>query len=181
VSPSGRLVASNACGIERCDLQVVEVETRVVHRPVREAAGFLRALTDDAVVTTDDASGWIAARGIADGRERWRVTDRALFDPVARADGSVVGVVGSPSAGWAVSSIDRSGRFRDLTTRGRADGGLPRLWRALSTDDRLVIGTATFEEAVITGRPTALSLVDPATANALPASASFRASTETLP
>jgi hypothetical protein len=148
VSPSGRLVASNACGMHLCDTQVVDVETGVVHRPVRTAEGFLRALTDDSIVTTDDDGAWIAGQRIGDGAEAWRLPDAMLLDPLAAADGSVVGVVGARGSGWAVARLDERGRRTDVTNRTAAGQPLPRIWREVSTPTRVVVGAIAFDEAV---------------------------------
>lgn len=148
VSPSGAFVGSNVCGVHLCDTQVVEVATGHVFRPIQSEEGFLRVLTDDTVVTTDDDSAWIAARRFRDGREAWRVRNSALLDPIAAADGSVAGVVGSRATGWGVASFDSRGRQRDLTPRaGRAEPW-PRLWRNLSTSTTAVVGQVSFTEAV---------------------------------
>ena len=92
---------------------------------MRSAEGFLRVLTDDAIVTTDDDATWISARRIRDGVEAWRETNSVLLDPLAAADGSVVGVVGSRSAGWAIGEFDSRGRRHDLTPRSGPDQPWP--------------------------------------------------------
>jgi len=145
VSPSGRLAASNACGVRLCETQVVDVSTGQVFRPLRSAEGFLRVLTDDAIVTTDDDATWISARRIRDGGEAWRETNSVLLDPLATADGSVVGVVGSRSAGWAIGEFDARGRRRDLTPRSGPDQPWPRIWREVSTPTRAVIASSGFD------------------------------------
>jgi hypothetical protein len=148
VSPSGAFVGSNVCGVHLCDTQVVELATGRVFRPLQSEEGFLRALTDEVVVTTDDGSAWIAARRFRDGRETWRVRDSALLDPIAAADGSVAGVVGSRATGWGVASFDPRGRGRDLSPRAGGGEPWPRLWRELSTSTTAVLGQESFSEAV---------------------------------
>jgi len=148
VSPSGRLAASNACGFRLCETQVVDVATGEVNRPLRSAEGFLRSLTDETIVTTDDDGSWISARRIRDGSEAWRTPDRSLLDPLATADGSVIAVVGSHGSGWAVARLDGRGRLTELTTRTTADRPPPRIWREVSTPTRAVIGATAFDEAV---------------------------------
>jgi hypothetical protein len=148
VSPSGAFVGSNVCGVHLCDTQVVELATGRVFRPIQSEEGFLRALTDEVVVTTDDDSAWIAALRFRDGREAWRVRDSALLDPMAAADGSVAGVVGSRATGWGVASFDVRGRQRDLTPRAGGGEPWPRIWRELSTSTTAVVGQESFGEAV---------------------------------
>jgi hypothetical protein len=148
VSPSGRLAASNVCGVRLCDAQVVDVGTGQVFRPVRSAEGFLRVATDDAIVTTDGDSAWISARRIGDGSEAWRLRDSVLLDPLAAADGSVVAVVGSRAPGWAVAAIDGHGLGRDLTGRVGTDQAVPRIWREVSTPTRAVLGHEPFDQAM---------------------------------
>ena len=148
VSPSGRFAGSNLCGVHLCDTQVVDLTTEEVFRPIQGAEGFLRVLTDDVVVTTDGDFAWISARRIRDGREAWRATDSILLDPVAAADGSVVAVVGSRTAGWGVASFDAGGRGRDLTKRTGTGEPWPRIWREVSTPTAAVVGREGFREAL---------------------------------
>ncbi len=146
VSPSGAIVASNACGLERCDLQVVDLTTGRVDGPIAGGEGFLRVVTDAAVVTTDDDYRWVSARRIADGSEIWRLRDTALIDPVATADGAIAGLIGSGRAGWAIATIDSAGRAHDLTDRSHGDMAVPRVWRALSDRAVLVVGRTSPDE-----------------------------------
>ena len=159
VSPSGTRVASNACGLKRCDTQVADLATGAVSRPIEGGLGFLRALTDETIVTTDDDFQWISARRIGDGSEVWRQRDSVLLDPVAGLDGSVVGVVGSARTGWGVASIDAAGHVRDLTARSRGRQPWPRIWTELSTGSLVVVGRDGFAETVGTDRSVAVSIV----------------------
>lgn len=159
VSPSERLVAANACGIRLCDAQVVDVVTGTMYRPIRAAEGFLRVLTDDAIVTTDDDSHWISARRFADGAEVWRRRDSVLLDPVATVDGSVVAVTGSPRSGWGVASIDAHGAARDLGPRGRGGEVWPRIWTALSGPSSVVVAGQPFAEWLGTGRSLSVTVL----------------------
>jgi hypothetical protein len=102
-------------------------------------------VTDDAIVTTDDDATWIAARRIHDGTEAWRDTNSLLLDPLATADGSVVGVVGSRSDGWAIGELDARGRRHDLTPRSGPDQPWPRIWREVSTPTQAVIASRGFD------------------------------------
>jgi hypothetical protein len=180
VSPSGTTVASNACGLERCDLQVVALTTGRVDRPIAAAEGFLRAVTDDAAVTTDDGYRWISARRFADGSEIWRLRDMALIDPIATADGAIVGLVGSSRAGWAVASIDRTGEIRDLTDRTRGSQALPRIWRAVSDHAVLVVGRAPLED-LVDGGATEVTLIAPGPGRATAATIHLPPATEAVP
>lgn len=159
VSPSGRTVASNACGPERCALQVVDLETGLVSRPVDGDVGFLRSVNDSSIVTTDDAGRWIRGRAIADGRELWRHEDLALIEPATLEDGSVVGLIGSAKVGWAISGIDVAGHLTELVPRGRSTAGPPHLWRAVMTPGTVVYGPTAFEEALGTHRETTVSFL----------------------
>jgi hypothetical protein len=161
VSPSGTRVASNACGLERCETQVVDLATATVSRPIQGGPGFLRTLTDDAIVTTDGDGAWISARRIVDGAEVWRQRDSILLDPVAGADGSIVGVVGSARTGWGVASIDAAGRVRNLTARSRGQQPWPRIWTDVSTFSMVVLAHEGFAETVASGHSTPVTLVDP--------------------
>jgi hypothetical protein len=181
VSPNGDVVASNLCGLERCDLQVVELASGAVHRPITGGEGFLRALTDDAVVTTDGSYRWINARRIRDGSEIWRVRDRALIDPVALGDGAIAGLVGSDRAGWAIATIDRAGAVHDLTARRRGDVLLPRIWRGLSGRDALVVGRAPFEETLDAGGAAVVTLIAPTDPKPMAATIHLPAATEAIP
>ncbi len=157
-SPSGSIVASNLCGVRLCDTQVVDLATGEIFRPIQSAEGFLRVVTDDLIVTTDDDYGWISGRRFRDGSEAWHQTDSMLLDPLAAADGAVVGVVGSRVAGWGVAAFDGQGRVRNLTSRTGADRPWPRIWRQLSTPTTAVVGREGFEDAVRTtlGSPEAV-------------------------
>jgi hypothetical protein len=159
VSPSGRWVAGNACGIRLCDTQVVDVTTGQVSRPMRAAEGFLRVVTDDAIVTTDADATWISARRFADGAEAWHRRDSVLLDPVATADGSVVAVTGSHRTGWGVASIDAGGSIRDLGPRGAATRAWPRVWTALSGPATVVVASQPFAEWIGSGRGLAVTVV----------------------
>jgi len=159
VSPSGRLVAANACGIRLCDAQVVDVVRGTVSEPIRAAEGFLRVLTDDAIVTTDGDSRWISARRVADGAEIWRRRDSVLLDPVATADGSVVAVTGSPRSGWGVAAIDAHGKVHDLGARRSGDGPWPRIWTALSGPSAVVVAGQPFAEWLGTGRSLSVNVI----------------------
>ena len=160
VSPSGRWAASNACGIRLCETQVVDVSTGQVFRPLRSAEGFLRVVTDEAIVTTDDDATWISARRIRDGGEAWRETNSLLLDPLATADGSVIGVVGSRSAGWAIGEFDARGRRHDLTPRSGPDQPWPRIWREVSTPTRAVIADRGFDGSLRDLTAPAISILD---------------------
>ena len=127
---------------------------------MRSAEGFLRVLTDDAIVTTDDDATWISARRIRDGGEAWRETNSLLLDPLATADGSVVGVVGSRSAGWAIGELDARGRRHDLTPRSGPDQPWPRIWREVSTPTRAVIASRGFDGSLRDLTAPAVSVLD---------------------
>jgi hypothetical protein len=181
VSPSGTRVASNACGLELCDTQVVDLASGAISRPISAGPGFLRALTDDTIVTTDDAYQWISARRIADGGQVWRISNSILLDPIATADGSLIGVVGSAGTGWGVASIDPAGHSRNLTERSRGRQSWPRLWTDLSSTSVVVVGAEGFAETVGTGRTvpvTVLNVRDGAAA-ATPSSVRLPAAAET--
>jgi hypothetical protein len=180
VSPNGTTVASNACGVERCDLQVVDLATGRIDRPIDAATGFLRAVTDDAVITTDDGYRWISARRIADGSEIWRLRDTALIDPIATPDGAIVGLVGSNRAGWAIASIDRTGGVRDLTDRANGNGAMPRIWRALSDGAVLVVGRVPLDE-LVDGGAADVTLIARGPGRATAATLRLPAATETIP
>jgi hypothetical protein len=181
VSPTGATVASNVCGVRLCDLQVVEVATGRVSRPVSAAEGFLRAVTDDAVVTTDDGFRWISARRIADGVELWRQRDTALIDPVPLGDGSIAALVGSSRAGWAIASIDPAGAMRDLTPRRGGDLAPPRIWRALSNSGALVIGRVPFEEALESAASSPVAILTPGRGSAAKATIHLPTDAEAVP
>ena len=181
VSPNGATVASNACGVRLCDLQVVELATGRVSRPIGGAEGFLRAITDEAVVTTDDGYRWISARRIADGVELWRQRDTALIDPVALDDGSIAGLVGSSRTGWAIAAVDRAGGMRDLTARRHEDQAPARIWRVISDRGVLVVGHSAFEEALDSGRPFAVTLLMPGRGASAKATFQLPAATEAVP
>ena len=146
VSPNGRLAATNACGQTGCLTQVVDLDRSAVASELR-GDGFLRALTDDLVVFTDDDYAWISAQRIATGEEAWRVTDSILMTPLAGADGSVTGLIGSKAKGWATARIGRTGRITDLTARTQG-GAWPLVWTQLSTPRTAVIGTGDFLAAL---------------------------------
>jgi hypothetical protein len=171
VSPSRRWAASNACGVRLCETQVVDVTTGQVFRPLRSAEGFLRVITDEAIVTTDDDATWISARRIRDGGESWRETNTLLLDPLATADGSVVGVVGSMSAGWAIGEFDARGRRRDLTPRSGPDQAWSRIWREVSTPSRAVIANRGFDGSLRDLTAQAVTVLDLAEASPLPPAA----------
>jgi hypothetical protein len=158
VSPSGRLVASNACGVELCDTQVVDVASGAVSRPVQAAEGFLRVLTDEAIVTTDGDGRWIAARRIADGAEVWRRRDSVLLEPVATADGSVVGMTGSRASGWGITATDARGTVRELGPRAD-DRAWPRIWTALSGPSTVVVAGGPFAEWLGSGRGAPVTVI----------------------
>jgi hypothetical protein len=147
VSPNGRLAASYSCANERCETQVVDLDSRRVFRPTTGTRGFLRALTDTDVVLTDGDYAWILALDARTGRERWRIRDSMLMTPLAGADGSIVGLTGSASRGWAVAKIDSSGNETDVTPRSR-DGSFPQVWTQLSTSATAVLGTGDFAVAL---------------------------------
>jgi len=181
VSASGATVASNACGVERCDLQVVDLATGVVTRPVTGGEGFLRAVTDDTIVTTDGYGRWISGRSIADGHEAWRQPDRVLIDPIALRDGSVVGLVGSRRSGWAISALDADGAMRDVMPRVAGTAPPPRIWRTVSSRDALVIGAVAFEEALDRGRSASVTVLTPSRWRASNATVILPAATEDVP
>lgn len=181
VSASGATVASNACGVERCDLQVVDVATGAVTSPVAGAEGFLRAVTDEIVVTTDGDGRWISGRRIADGHEAWRHPDLALIDPMALADGSVVGLVGSRRVGWAISALDADGGMRDVTPRAAGRAAPPRIWRTVSSPGALVIGPVAFEEALESGAAASVTVLTPGRWRATGATVSLPAALESVP
>lgn len=154
VSASGRRAASYLCAADLCDVQVIDVSSGRLVRSSRQT-GFLRAITDSAMILTDGEFKWISARELATGREIWRLRDSILMNPVAAAGGSVVGLVGSRPAGWAVARIGATGRAADLTERVR-DGHWPQVWAQLSTPEAVVIGRGDFAEALSgTGQSTA--------------------------
>lgn len=159
VSPSGRLVAANACGIRLCDAVVVDLETRTSWRPIDAAEGFLRVLTDDAVVTTDGDARWISARRISDGAEVWRRADSILVDPVVTGDGSVVALTGSRATGWGVAAIDSRGAAHDLGRRDSGGSAPIRIWTALSGPAGVVVAAQPFAEWLATGRSASVTVL----------------------
>jgi hypothetical protein len=46
---------------------VVDLATGAITRPIAGGEGFLRAVTDELIVTTDGDGRWISGRSIADG------------------------------------------------------------------------------------------------------------------
>jgi hypothetical protein len=150
VSPNGRLAASYACRDELCETQLVDLAAARLVR-AQTAAGFLRTLTDDALIYTDGESKWIEARDALTGRERWRLADSILMSPLAGADRSVTGLTGSRATGWAVARIDADGRVADVTQR-TVDASWPFVWTQLSTPLTAVIGSEEFASALSTGR-----------------------------
>jgi hypothetical protein len=181
VSASGATIASNACGVERCDLQVVDLATGAITRPIAGGEGFLRAVTDELIVTTDGDGRWISGRRIVDGHEAWRQPDRALIDPMAHADGSVVGLVGSRRAGWAISALGADGGMREVTPRAAGTAAPPRIWRTMSSRGALVIGPVAFDEALDRGRGTDVSVLTPGRWGSTRATVSLPAATEAVP
>jgi hypothetical protein len=165
VSPGGRLAASYFCQADACDTQVVDLESgaRVYHH--RHAA-FLRALTDDALVLTDGEFEWISAVNVRSGHEVWRVHDSILMNPLAGADGSVTGLVGSNRPGWAVARIGPDGRSMDLTPR-TWNGTWPQVWTQLSTPKTAVIGRGDLAQALSGQVSAAADIVDTAQARVL--------------
>ena len=112
VSPSGRLVAANACGVRLCDAAGRRPRDAGRRSGRSQAAeGFLRVLTDDAIVTTDDDFDWISARRISDGAEVWRRPRQ--HPPRSGRDRRRVGGRGHGLA------RDRLGRRRDRRARRR--------------------------------------------------------------
>jgi hypothetical protein len=180
VSPSGTIVASNACDLERCDLQVVDLTTGRVDRPIAGGEGFLRVVTEDAVVTTDDDYRWVSARRIADGSVIWRLRDTALIDPIATTDGAIASLIGSRRAGWAIAAIDPAGRTRDLTDRSHGDAALPRIWRAVSDRAVLVVGRTSPDE-LADGGAADVTLIASGHGRATAATIHLPTATETVP
>jgi hypothetical protein len=146
VSPNGRLAASYLCSGETCATQVVDLETRrLVHNGRQK--GFLRAITDSTMILTDDEHAWISASDIRTGRELWRIPDSILMNPLAGADGSVTGLIGSNGPGWAVGRIGPDGVATDLTPR-TWNGAWPQVWTQVSTGGSAVIGHGDFAAAL---------------------------------
>jgi hypothetical protein len=154
VSPNGRFAASYLCSGDTCDTQVIDLETRSVVHDVR-ATGFLRAITDSTMVLTDGGQAWISGRDLRTGDELWRLRDSILMNPLAGADNSVIGLIGTSGPGWAVARIGPDGVTKDLTPRTR-DGTWPQVWTQVSTPRVAVIGHGEFA-AALSGqvRPTA--------------------------
>ena len=97
------------------------------------------------------------------------------------SDGSVVGLVGSTRAGWAVAAIDQAGRIRDLTSRANGDAPIPQLWKTFSGNGLLVVATMSFGEAVDRGRPLSVSLVSVRDGHAVKAAVHLPATSEAVP
>ena len=158
ISPDARLAASYLCAAEVCDVQVVDLEkARLVHDA--RQPGFLRTLTDTAMVLTDGELEWISAVDVRSGREIWRVPDSILMNPLAGADGSVVGLVGSNGPGWTIGRIARDGATTDLTPRTR-NGSWPQVWSQLSTPRTAVIGRGDLGRALSGELSPAADIVD---------------------
>ena len=174
VSPSGHLAASNACGVRLCDTQVVDLVAGTVSRPVRAGEGFLRVLTDDAIVTTDGDARWISARGIVGGEQAWRGQAGVLLDPIAVADGSVVGVTGTARDGGRVVSIDRRGAIRDLGPRSTGGRSWPRIWTAMSGPSAVVVAGQPFAEWLGSGDSLAVTVFSLSGGRSTSAAASLR-------
>jgi hypothetical protein len=165
VSPNGVFAATNACGTTGCITQVIDVDRGAIVRTLR-GESFLRALTDEAIVLTDDDYRRISAVGIRTGQEIWRETDSILMTPLAGADGAVTALVGSEVKGWAAARIDRTGRIRDLTAR--THGGTWRLvWTQLSTPRTVVVGAGDFGAALADRTRGTADLFDVAAASAI--------------
>jgi hypothetical protein len=146
VSPSGRLVAVNACGTASCVTQVVALDGGRGSLVASIRGGFLRALTDDRVVLTDGDGAWIKGVDARSGQERYRLPGVSLMRPVATDDGSVVASLGLGDRGWHLGSIDAGGARREITRPDRERW--PMVWPQVSSPMTVVHADVSFEEAL---------------------------------
>jgi hypothetical protein len=149
VSPSGRLVAVNACGDASCVTQVVALDGADGSLLASIRGGYLRSLTDDRVVLTDGDGAWVKGVDARSGRERYRLAGVSLMRPVALADGRVVASLGLGDRGWHLGSIDAGGTRRELTAPDRERW--PKPWAQVSSPTTVVHGDVSFEEALGAG------------------------------
>jgi hypothetical protein len=154
LSGSGAQAAVNACGALGCDNVVIDVATLVTRIPRSGAPGFLRAVTDDALLLTDADGAWIKGVDTLTGREAWSLANMSLMEPAAMGDGRVIANVGG-EPGWQVAAIDGRGRLAPVTASTRAPG--PWVWPGVSSPTVAVLGETPFEAALDgDGQPTTL-------------------------
>jgi hypothetical protein len=146
LSASGTLAAINTCGSLGCDNVVIDVPTLATRIPRAGAPGFLRTVTDDALILTDADGAWIKGIAVGNGRERFSIAGASLMEPAGMADGRVIGNVGGGDEGWQVAAIDGRGRLAPITDRVRAPG--PWVWPSVSSPTVAVLGAVPFEEAL---------------------------------
>jgi hypothetical protein len=143
VSGNGALAAVNTCGSMGCDNVVIDVATLTARIPRNGAPGFLRAVTDEALVLTDADGAWIKGISVRTGREAFTIADTSLMEPASMADGRVIADIGRGARGWQVAAIDGRGGMTPIADAGRAPG--PWVWPAVSSPTVAVIGDQPFD------------------------------------
>jgi hypothetical protein len=149
VSGTGRLAAANTCGSLGCDDVVVDVATLTARTPRAGAPGFLRAVTDEALVLTDADGAWIKGVDARTGREAFTVAGASLMEPASMADGRVVADVGRHDRGWQVAALDGHGRLSAITDAASAPG--PWVWPSVSSPTVAALGDVPFDTALGAG------------------------------
>ncbi len=146
VSGSGDIAAVNTCGAKGCDNVVIDVPTLAVRVPRAGAVGFLRAVTDDALLLTDADGAWIKGIDVRTGREAFSIAGTSLMEPASMLDGRVIADVGGGDHGWLVAAIDGRGNLTPITDPARAPG--PWVWPSVSSPTVAVLGEVPFEAAL---------------------------------
>lgn len=142
LSPSGRTLGSAVCGNGRCNIELVDVASGKVSRPLTGIPAALWLLGETTLIGVDDTSvyGYDLSGGL-----RWSLKNKRPQSPgCLTSDGGRLVVLYQdldPSADAVVilATVDvTSGANRELRRWGR-DEPAPLLWAAVSTDETVVL------------------------------------------
>ena len=187
VSPTVATVGAPACGPagpgvpKRCFVDVIDVASGTVTRPVADIPLFLWDISDTTLFAVPEELSFVVAYDRNTGERRWQTEPRSFgIDHYPTSDGRTYVVEfivpgdgeGTPGS-WVLAAIDTAdGTLRELYRVADGPEGPRTLWPELSDDRFAVIGrvNARLVEAFGNGPPSvSADVVDIATGQVSPA------------
>ena len=166
LDPSGTVLGSPLCSGDQCTVDVVDLASGARTTPVRNAKGFLVALTNRTIYLANDTSTSLDALDAATGAQRWHLGDIQLTGVLPTSDGARVLLSYLPAGGngamtFTLASADASRGTLQVLLQRPADTDVPTFYPNLSNDRFAVIGSGGSLGDLLggTGRRAALTLV----------------------
>jgi len=163
---AGQTLGSPLCSGDVCTVDVIDLAEGTRTTPIRNAHGFLVALTNRAIYLVDDTSTSIDAFDAVSGALRWHLGGRQFGGLLPTSDGTRVLLAylssgGSRPPAFTLAAADAGTGALEVLLQQAADADVPTFYPNLSGDRFAVIAGGTLGELLGGARRRAgLTLID---------------------